>query len=97
MLRCEVQLQMAYFDLDFNILCNNKIQSPVMNSLSSVVDLGTVRPWSPLSPSYSKSRKVGQLDATVETVWGKHSSLQLCKLVRQFSLRATGRDKVEIW
>ena len=88
---------MAYFDLDFNILCDSEIKSPVMNPFRSVVNLGTVRPWSPLSPSNSNSRKVGQLDATIGTVWGEHSSLQLCKLVRKVSLRATGGDKAEIW
>ena len=77
------------------ILCENKVVSPFIHLLHSVVQMCTVGPWSPLSPRDSKPREVVQLDGTIGTVCGKHSSIQLSEPVGKTPLGATGRNKAE--
>ena len=84
-----------YRILHVKILRDDKVVSPVIRLLHSVVQMCTVGPWSPLSPSDSKPREVVQLDATIGTVCGKHSSIQLSESVGKIPLGATGRDKAE--
>ena len=84
-----------YRILYVKILRDDKVVSPVIRLLHSVVQMCTVGPWSPLSPSNSKPRKVVQLDATIGTVCGKHSSIHWPELVGKTPLRAFGRDKAE--
>ena len=85
-----------YHILHIKILCDDKVESPVMHPLHSAIQMCTIRPWDALSPSDSIPREVAQLDATIGTVTGKHSSINLCEPVGKVPLRAFGRDKTEI-
>ena len=85
-----------YHILCIKILCDDKVKSPVIHLLHSVVQMCTVRSWSALSPSHSIPREVAQLDATIGAVCSEHSSIYLSEPVRKVSLRAFGRDKAEI-
>ena len=82
-----------YRILYVKILRDDKVVSPVIRLLHSVVQMCTVGSWSPLSPCDSKPREVTQLDATIGTVCSKHSSIHWPEIVRKFLLRAFGRDK----
>ena len=85
-----------YRILQFKILCDDKVESPVVHLLHSVIQMCTVRLWGALSPSDSITREVAQLDATIGTVAGKYSSIHLSESVGKVPLRAFGRDKTEI-
>ena len=84
-----------YRIFSIKILCENKVVSPVIHLLHSVVQMCTVGLWGPLSPGDSVPREVTQLDATIGTVCGKHSSIHWPELVGKTPLRAFGRDKAE--
>ena len=89
-------IQNIYRILHLKILCDDKVESPVVHLLHSLVQMCTVGPWSTFSPSDSKPREVAQLDATIGTVCGKHSSIHLPKCIGEVLLRALGGDKAEI-
>ena len=84
-----------YRIFNIEILCENKVVSPVICLLHGVVQMCTVGLRSPISPCDSKPREVAQLYATIRTVRGKHSSIQLSEPVGKTPLGAFGRDKAE--
>ena len=85
-----------YHILHIKILCDDKVKSPVIHLLHSVVQMCTVRSRGALSPSHSIPREVAQLDATIGAVCSEHSSSHLSELVGKVFLRAFGRDEAEI-
>ena len=85
-----------YLILHIKILRDDKVVSPVIRLLHSEIQMCTVGSWCPLFPSDSKPRKVAQLYATKGAVCGKHSSIHLSEIVREFLLRASGGDKAEV-
>ena len=78
------------------ILCDDKVESPVILLLHGTVQMCTVIPWGLLFPSDSNPREVAQLDATIGAMRGEHSSIQLLKPVGKVLLRAFGRNKAEL-
>ena len=85
-----------YRILRVKILCDDKVESPVIHLLHSVKQMCTVKPRGALSPSDSIPREMAQLDATIGTVAGKHSSIHLSEPVGKVLLGAFGGDKTEI-
>ena len=85
-----------YHILHIKILCDDKVESPVIHLLHSVVQMCTVGSRGASSPSHSIPREVAQLDATIGAVCGEHSSIYLSELVGKVFLRAFGRDEAEI-
>ena len=85
-----------YHIFSIEILCEDKVVSPVIRLFLSIVQMCTVSPWSLLSSSDSKPREVAQLDATVRAVSGEHSSIHTSEPVGKFLLRASGGDKAEV-
>ena len=77
------------------ILCDDKVVSPVIHLLHTVVQMCTVRPWGALFPSDSIPRKVVELDPSIGGVCGEYSPIHLSELVGKSPLKAFGRDKVE--
>ena len=86
----------AYRIFCFKVLCNDKVVSPVMHLLHSVVQMCTVQPWDALSPRDSKPREVAQLDATIGALSGEDSSIHFSEDIGEVLLRAPGRDNAEI-
>ena len=93
---CLLGMHVMHHIFCLKILCDDKVESPVVHLLHSLVQMCTVRPWSAFSPSDSKPREMGQLDATIGTVCGKHSSIHLPECIGEVLLRALGGDKAEI-
>ena len=85
-----------YHILCLKVLCDDKVESPLIHLLHSVVQMCTVGSWSPLSPSDSKSGEVAQLNATIGAVCGEYSSFHLSEPVRKVLLRAFSRHKGEL-
>ena len=90
-----IYIHEQYHILCIKILCDDKVESPVVHLLHSVVQMCTVRSRGALSPSHSIPREVAQLDATIGAVCSEHSSIYLSELVGKVSLGAFGRDKAE--
>ena len=76
--------------LCFEIWYDDKVESPLIIHLLSVVHMSTVGSWCLLASCNTNSRKVFQFDATIGAVFGEHSSTHLFKSVWEVFLRAVG-------
>ena len=64
-------MQAMYRIFGLKILCDDKVESPFVHLLHSVIQMCTVGPWGPLSANDNIPREVAQLDATIRAVCGE--------------------------
>ena len=89
--------QSTYIVLYRMILCYGKVVYPFIKPFHSMIHMYTVWPGGAHTPNDTNSTEMPQLNSTIGTPHGEHSSIQLLKPVGKVLVRVFGRDKAETW